>query len=80
MKNKNKMEAISMRKLKIALALFLICIFMAGCSPSWTCSMCGDDFRGRAYYDVLMDREWVLCESSAREYWAPLNFRDFQVR
>ena len=68
------------KKITVIIVLCLISAFMAGCSSSWTCFRCGEDFRGNAYYSGLMRSDMVMDEDCARRYWFPLDIRNMRVR
>jgi len=70
-----------LKKIIMIIALCLISVFMSGCSSnSRTCFQCGEDFRGNAYYCVLMRDERVMDEECARRYWFPLSIENMRVR
>jgi len=49
-------------------------------STAQVCAVCNTEFRGTAYYGTFESDRWVMREDCARDYWFPLDFRQFRVR
>lgn len=65
--------------MKKVFALGLIVVTMAmllvGCD-SKVCDDCDESFSGPAYYGI--DGSEYLCKDCAKEYWAPLDYKNFK--
>ena len=61
-----------------ACALSVMMLF-AGCGKKYVCDRC-DEVTSKAYYDVNITENSVLCEDCAREYWMPLDYNAYRVK
>lgn len=68
-----------MKKKVIAaiLIMVLLMIFM-GCG-FYTCAKCNTTTT-KAYYDWSCDKNYVMCEECARNYWMPLPIENYRVK
>lgn len=68
-----------MKKKVTAIILIVVLVMsFAGCGM-YTCKKC-DTTTMKAYYDMSMSKEHVLCEECARKYWAPLPIQNYKVK
>ena len=68
-----------MKKLILFLAVTLLLGLFTACGAKYTCYDCGKT-TSKAFYDYSADKERVLCEDCAREYWMPLDYTRFRVK
>jgi len=68
----------SKRKLLIIAIIVFASMLLAGCGTQHTCTSCGRNFRGNAYHGVFPGT--TMRAQCAREYWYPLDIRNFRIR
>ena len=69
-----------MKKAMLAVAsVVLLVLLLCSCGKRYTCCMCGKT-TNKAYYDLAAIEEQVMCEDCARQYWMPLDYKNYRVR
>lgn len=68
-----------MKKRAIIMILIgTILVMFSGCG-TYTCMKCKESTT-KAYYDMSMNKDWVMCEDCARKYWTPLPIENYRVK
>lgn len=65
-----------MKRLLVTILTVAILLSLSGCGKKWTCDQCGEDFRGKAYYDFT--ETLTMCKDCARSYWMPFPYQNYQ--
>ena len=51
-------------------------LFLTGCGEKYVCRRCNNP-TGKIYYDI--DGDAAYCADCAKDYWAPLDYKDYCV-
>ena len=68
-----------MKKLVVILIGAVLLLALSSCGKEYTCNECGKK-TSKAYYDLSAIEEQVMCEDCARQYWMPLDYRNYRVK
>lgn len=68
-----------MKKLVVILIGAVLLLSLSSCGKEYTCNECGKK-TSKAYYDLSAIEEQVMCEDCARQYWMPLDYRNYRVK
>lgn len=57
----------------------LLTLALSACGEAYTCYLC-EKTTSKAYYGLVMDKNYVMCEDCAMEYWHPFDYRNYRVK
>ncbi len=66
------------KKLSVAIIFILLTVLFTSCGTTYTCYKCGKETK-EAYYDLKPNKDNVLCEDCAKEYWVDYSYEIFKV-
>lgn len=73
-------EVIMKKKVTAIILIMTLAMSFAGCGIGiYTCKKC-EETTMKAYYDMEMSKDEVLCEDCARKYWMPFPYENYRVK
>ena len=71
-----------MKKILLSVSMIVVTLSMVACGSvgkSYVCKDC-EVTTTKAYYDFGANKDSVMCETCARQYWMPLDYRTYRVK